>query len=213
MVNCQGLASARARLAGCEFVKERSVITRLLAILLLALMAAPAIAQQATPPIDSPSPLRPDDAFGEQVTLAPRMIVYFRGHGTWDTAFETLLDAFASLRDYVDQQGIKPSGNPLTVYTQTDDSGFRFLAALPIAEEPKDPPKGDIAIGTTPSGRALKFTPRGSYESMDTTYEAITNYLDDRQLEAQDTFIEEYASGPLKAGDNDLVVEVYVPLK
>ena len=48
---------------------------------------------------------------------------------------------------------------------------------------------------------------------MDTTYEAITNYLDDRQLEAQDTFIEEYVSGPLKAGNNDMVIEVYVPLK
>jgi effector-binding domain-containing protein len=185
----------------------------LLAISLLALVATPLLPQRATPLLDSPTPLRPDDAFGEQVTLAPRTIVYFRGHGTWDTAFEALLEAFASLRDYVDQQNIKPSGNPLTVYTQTDDSGFHFLAALPIAEEPKDPPKGDIAIGTTPSGRALKFTHRGSYEAMDTTYEAITNYLDDHQLEAQDTFIEEYVSGRLKAGDSELVVEIYVPIK
>jgi effector-binding domain-containing protein len=188
------------------------LIARLLAISLLALTATSALAQRASP-LDSPSPLRPDDAFGEEVTLVPRTIIYFLGRGTWDTAFEALLEAFASLKDYVDQQNIKPSGNPLTVYTQTDDSGFRFLAALPIAEAPKDPPKGDIAIGTTPSGRALKFTHRGSYESMDTTYEAITNYLDDRQLEAQDTFIEEYVSGPLKAGNNDMVIEVYVPLK
>ena len=198
---------------GVDLVRERPVIARLLAISLLALMATPTLAQRAGAPLDSPAPLRPDDAFGEQVTLAPRTIVYFRGRGSWDTAFEALLEAFASLKDYVDQQNIKPSGNPLTVYTQTDDTGFRFLAALPIAEEPKDPPKGDIAIGTTPTGRALKFTHRGSYESMDTTYEAITNYLDDRQLEAQDTFIEEYVSGPLKAGNNDMVIEVYVPLK
>ena len=27
---------------------------------------------------------------------------------------------------------------------------------------------------------------------MDATYEAITNYLDDKQLEAKDVFIEEY---------------------
>ena len=140
-------------------------------------------------------------------------LAVFRGRGNWDTAFETLLEAFAALKDYVDQNGIKPSGNPLTVYTQTDDSGFRFLAALPIAEEPKDPPKGDIAVGKTPTGRALKFTHRGSYEAMDTTYEAITNYLDDRQLDAKDTFIEEYVGRPLKAGDSDLLIEVYVPLK
>ena len=191
------------------------MVGRVLALVFITLLgvAAPAFAQGTASPLDSPAPLRPDDAFGEQVTLAPRTIVYFRGRGTWDTAFEALLEAFASLKDYVDQQNIKPSGNPLTIYTETDDSGFRFLAALPVAEEPKDRPKGDIAIGTTPSGRALKFTHRGSYESMDTTYEAITNYLDDRQLEAQDTFIEEYVSGPLKAGNNDMMIEVYVPLK
>jgi effector-binding domain-containing protein len=194
---------------------EQSVVGRVLALVFITLLgvAAPAFAQRSASPLDSPAPLRPDDAFGEQVTLAPRTIVYFRGRGTWDTAFEALLEAFASLKDYVDQQNIKPSGNPLTIYTETDDSGFRFLAALPVAEEPKDRPKGDIAIGTTPSGRALKFTHRGSYESMDTTYEAITNYLDDRQLEAQDTFIEEYVSGPLKAENNDMMIEVYVPLK
>jgi predicted transcriptional regulator YdeE len=59
----------------------------------------------------------------------------------------------------------------------------------------------------------LKFTHRGSYESLDTTYEAITNHLDEKQAEAKDTFIEQYVSGPLKAGDNEMVVEIYVPVK
>jgi effector-binding domain-containing protein len=190
------------------------LIARLFGLILAAAMlVSPAAAQRAGAPLDSPSPLKPDDAFGKEVTLPERTIIYFRGHGAWDTAFETLLDAFASLKDYTDKQGIKPNGNPMTIYTQTDDSGFKFLAALPIAESPKDPPKGDIAIGKTPSGRALKFTHRGSYESMDTTYEAITNFLDDRQLDARDMFIEDYVDGPLKAGDSDLTVEIYVPLK
>jgi effector-binding domain-containing protein len=191
---------------------------RLIGIAFAALVvaAAPVLAQSTSPTrplLDSPSPLRPDDAFGEQVMLQERTIIFFRGRGGWDTAFETLLDAFSSLKEYTDKQGIKPVGNPMTIYIQTNDAGFSFLAALPIAEEPKDPPKGDIAIGKTPSGRALKFTHRGSYESRDTTYEAITNYLDDKQLEAKDTFIEEYVGGPLKAGDNQLVVDVFVPLK
>ena len=86
----------------------------------------------------------------------------------------------------------------MTIYTQTDDTGFSFQAALPIAEPPKDPPKGDIAVGPAPSGKALKFVHRGSYDAMDTTYEAITNYLDDKQLEAKDLFIEEYATDPVK---------------
>ena len=177
----------------------------------------PVLAQPAKPPpgmvAPSPSPLKPGDPFGEEMTLPDTTIIYLRGRGKWDSAYETLIDAFASLNDYVVKQGIKPNGPSLTIYTETSDSGFQFLAALPIAAPPSDPPKGDIAIGKAPTGKALKFTHRGSYDAMDTTYEAITNYLDDKRLDAKDMFIEEYVSGPLKAGDENLLVNVYVPVK
>jgi effector-binding domain-containing protein len=124
-----------------------------------------------------------------------------------------LVDAFKSLQEYLDKQDVKPSGSAITIYTQTDDAGFSFQAALPVAQAPKDPPKGDIAVGQTPSGKALKFVHRGSYDSMDSTYEAITNYLDDKQMEAKDLFIEEYATDPVKTDPNKLVVYVFVPVK
>ena len=66
-----------------------------------------------------------------------------------------------------------------------------------------------MSIGKSPEGKALKFVHRGSYDNMDNTYEAITNHLDDKKLEAKDTFIEEYITDPLKtaggqAGDQRL---------
>ena len=79
---------------------------------------------------------------------------------------------------------------------------------MPIAEAPKDPPKGDIAVGQSPAGKALKFVHRGSYDAMDNTYEAITNYLDDKRLEAKDVFIEEYATDPVNADEDKFVVNV-----
>lgn len=170
--------------------------------------AAPAVTGPA-----SPSPLQPGDAFGEPVTLPERTIVYIKGHSNWDSAFETLVDAFKSLHEYLDKQNIKPTGSAITIYTQTDDTGFSFQAALPIAQPPSEPPKGDISVGPAPSGKALKFVHRGSYDAMDTTYEAITNYLDDKQLEAKDLFIEEYATDPVKSDPGKLVVNVFVPVK
>jgi effector-binding domain-containing protein len=161
----------------------------------------------------SPSPLQPGDAFGEPVTLPERTIVYIKGYSKWDSAFDTLVDAFKSLHEYLDKQSLQPSGPAITIYTQTDDSGFSFQAALPVAQAPKDPPKGDIAVGPAPAGKALKFVHRGSYDAMDTTYEAITNYLDDKQLEAKDLFIEEYTTDPVKTEPGKLVVNVFVPVK
>lgn len=183
--------------------------------LAFAFAADPAPAQRAAPPPeqDSPAPLQPGDAFGEEVTLPERTIVYLKGHSNWDAAFDTLVDAFKSLNEYLDKQGMKPTGAAMTIYTQTDDNGFSFDAAMPIAAAPANPPKGDIAIGQAPSGKALKFVHRGSYDAMDSTYEAITNYLEDKHLEAKDLFIEEYATDPVKANADNLVVNVFVPVK
>jgi hypothetical protein len=88
---------------------------------------------QATPvEPDTPAPLQADDAFGMQVTLPERSIIYIKGQAKWDSAFETLVDSFKSLHDYFDQKGIKPNGPAMTIYTQTDDLGFQFEAALPV---------------------------------------------------------------------------------
>jgi len=183
------------------------VIARLPALLLFLALSAPAFAQAV------PSPLQKDDPFGQEVTLPDKTIIFLRGRGKWDSAYDALVDAYASLNQYMDKQKLKANGPALTVFTDTNDTGFQFLAALPIAAPPADPPKGDIAIGQAPSGRALKFTHRGTYDSMDITYEAITNYLDEKRLDAKDMFIEEYAGGPLKRNDDKLVVYVYVPIK
>ena len=61
--------------------------------------------------------------------LTERTILYFRGAGKWESAFESLADAFASLVQYAEPKGIKSTGPALTVFTQTNDSGFEFLAA------------------------------------------------------------------------------------
>src|SRR3974377_739983 len=135
------------------------------ALPLLGFLALPGpVAAQMPPPmggLSSPSPLQPGDAFGEEVTLPERTIVYLKGHSTWDVAFDTLVAAFKSLNEYLNKQSVKPIGPAMTVYTQTDDSGFKFEAAVPIAAAPANPPQGDIAVGQAPSGRARKFVSGG----------------------------------------------------
>ncbi len=135
-----------------------------------------------------------------------------KGKGDWDSAFETITGSLKMLATLLDKQGIKAAGPFLIVYTSTDDAGFTFLAQIPVDQEPKNLPK-EISIGTSPEGKTLKFVHHGSYDNMDNTYEAITNYLDDKKLEAKDTFIEEYVTDPLKTSEDKLVINVFVPLK
>jgi effector-binding domain-containing protein len=176
--------------------------------------AAPAKPPAAaeTPAAPAAAPVQAADPFGEETTLAPKTVVVLKGSANWDSAFETLIGSFKTLSALLDKQGIKSAGNPMIVYTSTDDTGFTFLAEIPVDQDPKSLAK-DMSMGKSPDGKALKFVHRGSYDNMDNTYEAITNHLDDKKLEAKDTFIEEYITDPLKTAEDKLVINVYVPLK
>jgi len=173
--------------------------------------AASAPTSPSAPQADAPASR--SDPFGEEVTLEPKTIIYLKGNSTWDKALESLIDAYKSVYALLDKQDIPRAGPAMTIYTQADDTGFGFQAAVPIAGAPKDLPKGDVAVGQSPSGKALKFVHRGSYDSMDNTYEAITNYLDEKRLEAADVFVEEYQTDPVTTDEDKFVVTIYVPIK
>ena len=186
--------------------------------------AAPAPAASPSPaPAASPSPsaeqtpapsatVQTADSFGEPTTLEAKKVLIAKGNANWDSAFDTLIDSLKTMTALLDKQGIKRSGNMMIVYISTDDTGFTYLAEIPVEQEPKNLGK-NMSVGQSPDGKALKFVHRGSYDNMDNTYEAITNHLDEKKLEAKDTFIEEYTTDPLKTAEDKLVINVYVPLK
>jgi effector-binding domain-containing protein len=193
-----------------------AVTLALMAVLAPSLAQTPAPAPPAVTPAAPPSdaaPAQPGDAFGEDAALTAKTIIYVKGSGTWDKAFETITGSFKKIKAYLDKEGLKQDGLPMTIFTATDDNGFDYQAAVPIAEAPKNPPHGDITMGQSPQGQALKFVHRGSYEDLDNTYEAITNYLDDKRMEAKDMFIEEYVTDPVSADAKKLVINVYVLVK
>jgi effector-binding domain-containing protein len=172
-------------------------------------------------PADSPAasqtpapaaPVQTADPFGEPFTLEPKKVVMLKGNANWDSAFDALIEAFKQLTAQLGKENVKASGNPMIVYTSTDDTGFTFIAEMPVDQDVKNLGKS-MSMGNSPDGKALKFVHRGSYDNMDNTYEAITNHLDDKKLEAKDTFIEEYMTDPLKTAEDKLVINVYVPLK
>lgn len=187
--------------------------TWLLIALLAGTLTTAGFAQTPPPPsAQAPAP-KPGDAFGEEVMLAAKTIVFSKGSANWDSAFDTLVEAFKNVYGALQKQGLRPTGPAMTIYTATDDTGFEYQAGIPIAEEPKAPLGEGLAVGKSPEGRALKFIHRGSYDAMDSTYEAITNHLDEKRLEARDLFVEYYVTDPLTTPEDNLVIEVYVPVK
>lgn len=150
------------------------------------------------------------EVFGEQGTLRSRPILVLEGTAQWDSAFETLRAAFKRLNEAMKASGAAADGPPLTIYVSTDDRGFDFRAAQPVQKLPEGALPKDILTGGSPAGAMIRFTHKGSYDNMDSTYEAVTNWLDGRRIEAQDNFVEEYVTDPLSTPEDQLQINIYV---
>ena len=178
--------------------------------LAVTLNLTPAAAQVA-PPADSST----DVASPSIVEMRARPTVALAGSAEWDEGMRTLADAMEKLRVEMAKAGLEPAGKPFAVFVETDDKGFRFEAMVPLAALPEPAPSlsNGLRIATSPTGKTMKFEHRGSYDEIDTTYEAITAYLDEKGLEAQNLFLEEYLSLPKTSDEDGAQVDIYVFLK
>ncbi len=184
-------------------------------ICLLPAISLPVIAQSApSAPSAQSAPPAAEAPVTNLIEVAPRAALTFDGQSNWDDAYTSIINGFQRLKAEAERAGLKPAGRPVAVFLFTDDAGFRFRAMIPLAQAPVDPALGaEFALGKTPSGRAAKFEHRGAYDEIDATYEAITAWLDDRNLTAEDFFAEEWVTEGASAGDVETAVDVYVFVK
>ena len=70
-----------------------------------------------------------------------------------------------------------------------------------------------VKLGLTPGGKAMRFEHRGAYDDIDATYEAITAFLDEKGIDAEDVFVEQYLNEVKTSDDPNLQVDIFVMLK
>jgi effector-binding domain-containing protein len=189
---------------------------------------SPVPAKPAEPPsATNPTPATPEGAnpagpatsgegsTGEAVDLPQRPFAYIEGKADKDEIYSSILGSLGLVKREMDKANLTPAGRPIAVFVESDDTGFRYHAGYPLtaAPEGKSSLSDTVKIGQTPSGKAMRFEHQGSYGDIDATYDAITAYLDDKGIDAQDTFIEEYANDVKDPDDPTLQVNIYVLLK
>ncbi|HEY6736006.1 MAG TPA: GyrI-like domain-containing protein [Roseiarcus sp.] len=180
---------------------------------------APAATNPAAPAPQGANPSGPatsgEASTGENVDFPARPFAYIEGKADKDEIYSAILNSLSSVKRDMDKANLAPSGRPLAVFVESDDTGFKFHAGYPLAAAPegKSSLSDAVKIGQTPSGKAMRFEHQGAYGDIDATYDAITAYLDDKGIDAQDTFIEEYANDVKDSDDPTLQVNIYVLLK
>ena len=152
---------------------------------------------------------------GTPMELTERSAAYIEGNASRDEIFAAVQDAFAKIKTELTAAGLKPAGRPMAVFLEASEESFKYRALIPIDAPPegKATLASGILLGKAPIGKAMRFEHRGAYEDIDGTYEAITAYLDEKNVEAQDIFIEEYLNDVKNPIDPNLQVDIYVLLK
>lgn len=205
------------------------------ALLLAAFVAPPARSQSPAPPaLGIPAPTAPapaeeppapppgeagrsatDATTGEIRDIEARAVIRLRGQSTWDDGFSELKKAIAMLEAEGRRLALAPAGQPMAHFVDSDDLGFTYEAMLPLAAPaPPGTPFSQGFDGTnSPAGKAIIFPHEGAYDEIDTAYEAITAYLDAKNLVSTGTFLEEYAFIPEKSDDPGMKLKIVVFLR
>ncbi|HSI39972.1 MAG TPA: GyrI-like domain-containing protein [Xanthobacteraceae bacterium] len=171
------------------------------------------ITEPVAPDGSQPAPGERQDGFGEQGDMKPVAVLQKHGEAGWEDGFEAIVQALKDVDAELKRLGLTPTALPLIIYTKTDDAGFDFEAAVPFTGATTSKPQEGFELAASPAGKAMRFTHRGAYDAMDPTYEQIANLLDAKDLEAQDYYVEEYRTDPRTSSADDLVIDIWVPLK
>jgi effector-binding domain-containing protein len=169
----------------------------------------------ATPSSPSTNNAGEGATMGETLDLVSRPAAYLEGKANRDEVFGAVTASIDTIRAELAKAGIKPAGRPIAIFLEADDVGFTYRAEIPIDSTPegKTALSDTVKLGQTPVGKAMRFEHRGAYEDIDATYEAITAYLDEKGIDAQDVFIEEYLDDIKAPDDPNLQVDIFVLLK
>jgi effector-binding domain-containing protein len=151
----------------------------------------------------------------DTVVLPAKPVAVIKGKETWEKGFERMTASLKVLEDSIKQNGLQVAGRPLTLFTQTDDAGFTYEMMLPIDKIPdgKTTLSPEVSVGKTPEGKALRFVHKGPYADIDSTYEAVTAYLDAKGLIVKDMFLEEYLTQLTKVDDPAFEANIFVQPK
>jgi effector-binding domain-containing protein len=176
---------------------------------------SPSPSAPATP---TPTPTTPEAegaGAGQTVDLVSKPVAFLEAKATRDEVYASILASFKTIRDEVAKAGLKTTDHPMAVFLEADDDGFKYRAEIPLEAAPdgKTQLSDAVKLGMSPVGKAMRFEHRGEYDEIDSTYDAITAYLDEKNIDAQEVFVEQYLNEPKTSDDPNLQVDIFVLLK
>jgi len=150
----------------------------------------------------------------EQIDVEPVDILYIQTASSQDPGdiAGALGKAYEEIMGFILDSDLEMMGQPMTITRAWDESGYAFDAAIPISSSDVQP-DGNIVLGTSPAGRAVRVIHRGAYAQMRPTYEKLAAYMTAHGLVEGPVSWEHYISDPGEVAEADLITHIYFLLE
>jgi effector-binding domain-containing protein len=172
----------------------------------------------ALPP-DVPMSAAADPSKGPEVTTVearPVLLTRSTAKASDGAAISAALGAaYQKLLNYGMTNNINVAGAPLAITISHDPAGnWVFDAAMPLESKPEAAvaEADGVKVGQSYSGRVVKLTHKGPYNTIAPSYDRIRAYIKANGLKEKPVAWEEYVSDPGETADSELLTNVYVAI-
>lgn len=153
----------------------------------------------------------------ERVTVAATPIAYFSGSSRTDSDAigNAYAEAYSKIGAAMATAGLEQAGSVMAIGRKWDEAAgvYEFDAAVPVKGAKLSLPEGEVKIGQTYTGEALRAVHKGPYKGLEAHFEkmiafkAAAGYLDNGNP------WDVYVSDPANTPEGELVTETYIPVK
>ncbi len=146
----------------------------------------------------------------ELKTLAPRSVLLMRFRAPASELPRAFFRRYASMLQYLQQQGQAPVGHPFAIYDNIDDNAADVQAGFVI--EVDVAPTSEMLVTRLPGATVAALTHAGAYENIEPSYFRLLEWAHERGLTRSGRFMETYLNSPLDTPDSELRTEIMVPV-
>ncbi len=147
-------------------------------------------------------------------TVDAQNVLYISAAGNTNDDMSVVMgEAYAKVTGFMAANGINFGGMPMAITRRWENSVWEFDAAIPVDLTSIEGDTGEIQLGQTYAGKAVKYIQKGSYDLAEASYALLDAYLAESELERNGNPWEVYANDPETVSEAEILTYIYQPIK
>jgi effector-binding domain-containing protein/carbon monoxide dehydrogenase subunit G len=141
-------------------------------------------------------------------------VLYVTTAGSTDQDMSLVMgNAYAKVTDFMGANGISFGGKPMAITRSWENNVWTFDAAIPVDISSIEGDTGDIQLGQTYAGKAVKYMQQGSYDQGEASYALMDAYIEENELSRNGNPWEVYVNDPTTVPESEILTHIFQPIK